>query len=439
MSNYCYQKNLSKIKYKTAKIAIIGLGYVGLSLSLDFESKGFLVVGYDVDTTKVNSLNNKTSYLSNIKNKQIKNAKNATWTNNKDYLEKSDVYFICVPTPIDSNKKPILDYIISAGEIIKKTIKKGNLVILQSTSYPGTTEDVLKPIIDKSDLEVEKDYFLAFSSERVDPGNAKFGSTNTPRVVGGCGKYSTKLASKTLEYISPIHVVSSPRNGEMSKILENSFRLINISFINEMALLSKHIGVNIWEAIEAASTKPFGFMPFYPRAGIGGHCIPVDPYYLQHLAQINGLNTKHIELFDDIDKQSFDKAINIITKNGVPKNALIVGMSYKKNINDLRQSPSIKLAKIMIDLGISVCYYDEYFGEINIETKKGIISLNKYTPNDTNQFDVAIISVHHDHCTNKILKSIIDSSSQVLDTQNYLAKLGQIYINSISYKFETLF
>ncbi|MCX7856248.1 MAG: nucleotide sugar dehydrogenase, partial [Anaerolineae bacterium] len=273
----------SRISSRTARVAVIGLGYVGLPLAVAFARAGFPVVGIDVDEGKVAALNAGRSYIGDISDEDLRPhvvSGRLRATTDYDVLRETDAIFICVPTPYDAQRAPDLSYIRAAAEGIRPRLRPGQLVVLQSTTYPGTTEEVVQPILEASGLRAGVDFYLAFSPERIDPGNQQWSAYNTPKVVGGIDPESTRLACELLGQMgAPVHPVSSPRAAEMTKLLENIFRAVNIALVNELALLSERMGIDFWEVIEAAKTKPFGFMPFYPGAGVGGHCIPVDPYY----------------------------------------------------------------------------------------------------------------------------------------------------------------
>ncbi|MEM1312388.1 MAG: nucleotide sugar dehydrogenase [Patescibacteria group bacterium] len=434
MINFLEKKLLAKISSRTLKIGIIGLGYVGLNLAIDFARNGYCIYGYDKDSTKVKKLKASISYISDISSAILNNIKDTcNWSNEISSLKLCNVFIICVPTNIDKNKQPVMSNIKSAGHELNKVLTIGSLVILQSTSYPGTTENFLMPIINRSGLKCSNEYFLAFSSERINPGNKAYTSKSTTRVVGGVCESSTNISVELLKTISPIHRVNSPKIAEFSKVLENSFRWINIGFINEMAILANSLNINIWEVIEAANTKPYGFMAFYPNAGTGGHCIPVDPYYLQWLAESNNYSSEYIRLAEVLDDKVKKKVLNSveslcsINKEKVKK-VLIVGMSYKSDINDLRESPSIQLAKCLLQKGYEVWFYDNFFDEIKIEFEghNKHVYLKKADVLSLENFGVCVIMIRHKHIKDFEINKIIDHSSHVLDTKNYIAKSQSI-------------
>ncbi len=335
---------------RTAQVAVIGLGYVGLPLAVAFAKAGFPVIGIDVDENKVAALNAGKSYIGDISDEDLRPhvaSGRLRATTDYDALREADAIFICVPTPYDAQRAPDLSYIRAAAESIRPRLRPGQLVVLQSTTYPGTTEEVVQPILEASGLRAGRDFYLAFSPERIDPGNKQWSAYNTPKVVGGVDPESTRLACELLSQMgAPVHPVSSPRAAEMTKLLENIFRAVNIALVNELALLAERMGIDFWEVIEAAKTKPFGFMPFYPGAGVGGHCIPVDPYYLSWKAREYDFYTKFIELAAEVNQampyHAVDLVAEALSQDGRPlKNArvLVLGVAFKPDVDDPRNSP----------------------------------------------------------------------------------------------------
>ncbi|HEY8541301.1 MAG TPA: nucleotide sugar dehydrogenase, partial [Pseudothermotoga sp.] len=295
-----------KILNKSAVVGVIGLGYVGLPLAVEKAKAGFKVIGFDIQKRRVDMVNRGQNYIGDVVTEDLQrfvSEEKLHATNDFDRLRECDVATICVPTPLDKFKQPDLTYIVNTAKDIAKRLHREMLVVLESTTYPGTTEEVVKPILESTGLKCEEDFYLAFSPERVDPGNLIYKTKNTPKVVGGVGKKSTEVARLLYESVleAPVFVVSSPKEAEMSKILENTFRIVNIALINEMAIVAEKMKINIWEVIEAASTKPFGFMPFYPGPGVGGHCIPIDPFYLTYKAREYDYHTRLIELAGEIN------------------------------------------------------------------------------------------------------------------------------------------
>ena len=297
---------IEKVEGRTAVIGVIGLGYVGLPLAVEKAKAGFTVIGFDIQEQRVKMVNEGHNYIGDVVNEDLEQlAKSGKLQATTDFesLRECDVVAICVPTPLDVFKQPDLSYVIRSTEEIAKRLHNDMLVVLESTTYPGTTEDVMKPILEETGLVCGKDFYLAFSPERVDPGNLRFKTKNTPKIVGGYGDLSTKIAKSLYEKVldASVFTVSSPKEAEMAKVLENTFRIVNIALINEMAIVSERMGINLWEVIDAAATKPFGFMPFYPGPGVGGHCIPIDPFYLTYIARKYDYHTRLIEAAGEIN------------------------------------------------------------------------------------------------------------------------------------------
>lgn len=361
----------TKIVNRSAKLAIIGLGYVGLPLAAGFAKAGYEVLGLDVDERKIAELNAGRSYIQDVESSDVTamvQAGRLTATNDYDLLREVDVIFICVPTPFDAMKAPDLAYIDQATRGIASRLKNGQLVILQSTTYPGTTEEFVLPILEESGLKAGKEFFLAFSPERINPGDRLYTVENTPKVVGGLTPQCTELARLLLaQLFAHVHVVTSPRAAEMSKLLENIFRSVNIALVNELALLSERMGIDLWEVIEAAKTKPFGFMPFYPGPGVGGHCIPVDPYYLSWKAREYDFYTKFIELAAEVNQTMPYHVVDLVAqalgKEGKPlegAHVLILGVAFKRDIDDARNSPAERIIELLLKRGAHVSYNDPY-------------------------------------------------------------------------------
>jgi UDP-N-acetyl-D-glucosamine dehydrogenase len=362
---------LTKIADKTARVAIIGLGYVGLPLAVGFAKVGYLVLGLDVDQRKLAALREERSYIQDVTTADVAamvQAGQLVASDDYDLLRDVDVVFICVPTPFDAMKAPDLIFIEQAARGIAPRLKAGQLVILQSTTYPGTTEEFVLPILEESGLKAGVDFYLAFSPERINPGDTHFTVENTPKVVGGLTPQCTELARSLLaQLFAHVHVVSSPRAAEMSKLLENIFRSVNIALVNELALLSERMGIDLWEVIEAAKTKPFGFMPFYPGPGVGGHCIPVDPYYLSWKAREYDFYTKFIELAAEVNQAMpyhvVDLAAQALGGQGKPLEGariLVLGVAFKRDIDDARNSPAERVIELLLKRGVQVSYHDPY-------------------------------------------------------------------------------
>lgn len=360
-----------KISDKSACIAVVGVGYVGLPLAVAFAQVGYPTVGIDLDTRKVDHINQGRSYIPDVPSpvvKQLVAAGTLRASDKYDDVTRADVIFICVPTPFDQMKAPDLGAIESASKGIAKHLQREQLIILQSTTYPGTTEEFVLPILEQSGLSAGKDFYLAFSPERIDPGNQEWSARNMPKVLGGVTPRSTELARALLVMLTAdVHVVSSPRAAEMTKLLENIFRSVNIALVNELALLCERMDIDMWEVIDAAKTKPFGFMPFYPGAGVGGHCIPVDPYYLSWKAREFDFYTKFIELAADINQsmpfhvvELVQRALNRSGKSVTDARVLVLGVAFKRDIDDARNSPAERVIELLLKAGARVDYYDPY-------------------------------------------------------------------------------
>jgi UDP-N-acetyl-D-glucosamine dehydrogenase len=413
------------IKNRRARIGIIGLGYVGLPLAVQIMRKGFVVVGLDIDPNRVGSLNRGKSYIDDVSSTELKGyLKNSRFQATADYrrLRSCDIIIICVPTPVNINKEPDLSPVIDSARGIRDNLRKGQLIILKSTTYPETTEKVLLPILEPSGLKVGRDYYLAFCPERIDPGNKRFGVENTPAVVGGMTRRCTSLAALFYrQFVKHVHPVSSPQAAEMTKLLENTFRNVNIALVNEFAQLCERMGnIDIWEVIEAAKTKPFGYMPFYPGPGVGGHCIPIDPYYLSWKAREYDFHTVFIELSARINEEMpffvANKAIEALSDAGVcPSRAkvLILGMAFKKDISDLRHSPAIRVYQILKPRVRAVKYYDPHVPDLWIDGKK--VRSAGSALRELKKFDAVLILTDH---TAFDYDFILKNSRLIIDTRN---------------------
>jgi UDP-N-acetyl-D-glucosamine dehydrogenase len=366
---------LDKIREHKARPGVIGLGYVGLPLAIEFAHAGFHVVGIDVDQSKVDAVNTGTSYIVDTTSEEVASlvaTGRLRATTDFSVIEELDTINICVPTPLRKTKDPDMTYIVAAVTEIKKYLRAEQLVILESTTYPGTTEEVLLPVLEEGGLKAGRDFFLAFSPERIDPGNKQFQTRNIPKVVGGvtaqCTQVAKALYEQSLETVVP---VSSTRVAEMVKLLENTFRSVNIGLVNELALMSAALGINVWEVIEAAATKPFGFMPFYPGPGLGGHCIPIDPFYLGWKARMSGFEPRFIELAGQVNESMpkfvVDKVTDALNDAGKPvrdSRIHVLGVTYKRNVNDTRESPALQVMKILIGKGARLSYSDPFVPEV---------------------------------------------------------------------------
>ena len=365
------------IKYEDTHLAVIGLGYVGLPLATAMAQAGVQVTGIDLDERKVTALNEGHSYIPDVPDEALTRAQAAGGLRaTMDYavLAEVDAIFICVPTPFDEMRAPDLKYVVAVSEGIVPHLKSGHLVVLQSTTYPGTTEEVVQPILERSGLKAGVDFNLAFSPERIDPGNEDWTVVNTPKVVGGLTPQCTERAVVLLEAAgAAVHPVASPRTAEMTKLLENIFRSVNIALVNELALLAERMGIDFWEVIQAAKTKPFGFMPFYPGPGVGGHCIPVDPYYLSWKARAYDFYTKFIELAAEVNQAMPYHVVDLVCQGlshkGQPlagARVLVLGVAFKPDIDDARNSPAERVIELLLAKGAKVSYHDPYVPDFKV-------------------------------------------------------------------------
>ncbi len=362
----------------SARIGVIGLGYVGLPLIVEFGLKGFEGIGFEVDKKKVEEINSGRSYIVDVPDENVKKCLDAgklTATTDFSRLADCDVIIICVPTPLRKTKDPDMSYIIAAGEEIQKYMRRGQLMILESTTYPGTTDEVLQPMFEEKGFKLDEDFLLAFSPERVDPGNPQFQTHNIPKVVGGVSKDSTEIASKLYsKIVDNVHSVSSARVAEACKLWENTFRAINIGMANEMAKVCNALGIDTWEVVQAAATKPFGFMPFFPGPGIGGHCIPLDPHYLSWKARQHGFDSQFISLAEQVNSgmpayvvRLVSTALNEVKKAVNGSKVLILGVAYKKDIDDMRESPALSIIDLLRARGAEVVYHDPFVPEVTFD------------------------------------------------------------------------
>ncbi|MDP2929573.1 MAG: nucleotide sugar dehydrogenase [Candidatus Omnitrophota bacterium] len=419
----------SKILSRRAKIGIIGLGYVGLPLAVAFAKKGFKVWGIDIDKDRVARLKKGQSYILDLKLSDIVTLQrdgSIIFTSDISAIKKLDAFIICVPTPLLKTKEPDVSFIVSATELIKRHIKHGQVVVLESTTYPGTTEEVVLPILESTGLKECRDFYLAFSPERIDPGNAKYFVTNIPKVVGGVSQYSTEITKILYEQIiDKVMPVSSSRAAEMTKLLENAFRIVNIGFIYEMTLMCDRLGLNIWEIIEAAKTKPYGFMPFYPGPSIGGHCIPLDPIYLSWKAKQYGFETRFINLASEVNENMpryvVEKISNSLNKKKKALNGakiLLVGIAYKKDVQDLRESPVFPIIDLLKGHEAKIYYYDPHFPYFKVE---GIdLKCVKFDKKTLKSFDCVVIVTDH---SNVDYQFVAKNSKLIIDTRNALKEI----------------
>ncbi len=363
---------------KRARIGVIGLGYVGLPLAVEFAQAGLAAIGFEVDHSKASEINAGRSYIGDVHPaivSQMVEAGRLRATTEFADLKDCDAIIICVPTPLRKTKEPDISYILAAAEEIQKNLRRGQLIVLESTTYPGTTDEVLLPIFEATGLKLDEDFLLAFSPERVDPGNPQFQTHNIPKVVGGCTEDSTAAAAHLYsQVVKDVHAVSSARVAEAAKLLENTFRAVNIGMANEMARLCYALGIDTWEVIRAAATKPFGFMPFYPGPGIGGHCIPLDPHYLSWKARQHGFDSRFIGLAEEVNSRMPEHVVRLVADglndekkavNG--SRILLLGVAYKKDINDVRESPALSIIDLLRAKGAEVRYHDPFVEEVSFE------------------------------------------------------------------------
>ena len=438
---------LEKLENKSAVIGIIGLGYVGLPLGLEFASKGFKVLGFDLDETKVNSLNSGKSYIKHIAVKRIKDVvdkKVFIATNEFDRLPEADAIIICVPTPLDEHREPDMTYIVSTAETIQKYIRKGQLVSLESTTYPGTTDEILLPMFEKAGernggkkFVVGKDFYLSFSPEREDPNNPSFNTATIPKVVGGvtpeCVKIAVAMYNNVVVKTVP---VSSTRAAEATKLTENIYRSVNIALVNELKMVFDRMNIDVWEVIEAASTKPFGFQPFFPGPGLGGHCIPIDPFYLTWKAREYEVHTRFIELAGEVNTympyyvvEKGGEALNRVKKSLNGSKVLILGVAYKKDIDDMRESPSLRLIELFREKKCEVHYNDPYVPKLP-RTRKYKFDMESVALTKENlvKYDLVVLSTDH---SDYDYKMIAENAKLIVDSRNAFTKHGIIDTNKI--------
>jgi len=414
-----------KIETKTARVGIVGLGYVGLPLAVEFAKAGFHVTGIDLQQSRVDRLMKGESYVQDVPSGEVaKLVKGHRFDATTDFsvVRELDTINICVPTPLRKTKDPDMSYIVSASDEIAKYFHPGLLVILESTTYPGTTDELLLPTFEKHGVKVGQDFFLCFSPERVDPGNPVYQTCNTPKVVGGITQACTEMGklffSQALEKVVP---VSNTRVAEMVKLLENTFRMINIGLVNEMSLMCDGMDINVWEVIDAAATKPFGFMPFYPGPGLGGHCIPIDPFYLSWKSKQSGIEARFIDLAGNINGNmphfvvgKVQTALNNHGKAVKGSRIHIFGIAYKRNIDDMRESPALDVILLLKKLGAQVSYSDPYVPEVRLD---GIDLISQDALASAKQADCCVIITDH---SNFDYKGLLDSASLIVDTRNAL-------------------
>ncbi len=424
---------INSIKEKRARIGVIGLGYVGLPLVTEFARGGFAATGFEVDATKAATINSGESYIGDVPSNHVKELIDngrLHATTNFDELKDCDAIIICVPTPLRKTKEPDVSYILSAAEQIQKRLRRGQLIILESTTYPGTTNEVLLPMLEETGLKLDQDFLLAFSPERVDPGNPEFKTHNIPKVVGGVTDDSTEGAAALYrQIVGEVHAVTSARVAEAAKLLENTFRAVNIGMANEMARLCYALGIDTWEVIRAAATKPFGFMPFYPGPGIGGHCIPLDPHYLSWKARQHGFDSRFIGLAEEVNSRMPEHVVEMVSDglNDARKamsgsRILLLGVAYKKDIDDVRESPALSIIDRLRLKGCEVRYHDPFvrdltFEEAHAESSGEPLSSVDLTEQEISASDCVVIVTNHSGID---YARVIELAPLVVDTRNAL-------------------
>ncbi|MBN2055726.1 nucleotide sugar dehydrogenase [bacterium] len=430
---------INRFKTHQAKIGVIGLGYVGLPLAIEMVRSGYEVIGIDVDSGRVDSINQGRSYVMDVPHQVLRQAVQSgrlRATDSYSMVTGLDAVSICVPTPLRKTKDPDISYIVSAINNIAAHKRRGQLIILESTTYPGTTEEILLPELQRDGAAVGVDFFLAFSPERVDPGNRRFTTRNTPKIIGGvtpaCSKAAEALYS---QFIDQVITVSSPRAAEMVKLLENTFRSVNIAMVNEMALMCDRLGLDVWEIIDAAATKPFGFMPFYPGPGLGGHCIPIDPHYLSWKLKSLNYQARFIDLASTINSHMphhvMLKLTDALNDRGHclrGSRILIIGIAYKKDINDLRESPALDLMKLLHDRGAILRYYDPFIPDLDLDWSGEHLHSVDITTDTLSSYTAGVIVTDHSTYDYHLMA---DSLPLLLDTRNATRGLRGEYPNIV--------
>lgn len=424
---------MNKIQDKTAVVGIVGLGYVGLPLAVEFAKAGYKTIGFDVQSKKVDAVNAGHNYIGDIVGdtlKKVVDSKTLSATSDFSFIKDVDAVAIAVPTPLDKYQQPDISYVKGSTESVAKYLHKGMVVVLESTTYPGTTEELLKPILEASGLKCGEDFYLAFSPERVDPGNKQYKTKNTPKVVGGIGKDGTEIAAALYRNVleGGVFEVSSPAVAEMEKLLENTYRNINIGLANEMAIICNRMGINVWEVIDAAKTKPYGFQAFYPGPGLGGHCIPLDPFYLTWKAREFDYHTRLIETSGEINtgmpEYVVDRAMKVLNQNKTAMNGakvLVLGVAYKADIDDYRESPALNVIDHLIKEGADTTYFDPYIPEYK---HKGVVHTGEkeLTDDMLKNADIVIICTAHAcfdyNRIQKLSKEVFDTRNAMKDVQD---------------------
>ncbi|HEX9487370.1 MAG TPA: nucleotide sugar dehydrogenase [Gemmatimonadales bacterium] len=420
---------VAKAQDRSALIGIVGLGYVGLPLAMEFARAGFRVLGFDVSKTVVEALTQGRSHVQDVPSAEVARFNKEgkfTATTDLTRLREPDVVSICVPTPLSKTKDPDVSYVVAATDAVKQALRRGQLIVLESTTYPGTTRELMLPALEQTGLKVGEDFFLAFSPERVDPGNPKWNTHNTPKVVGGitaaCRRAATAVYEPAIERLVP---VSSTEAAELVKILENTFRSVNIGLVNEMAIVCDKLGVDVWEVIEAAATKPFGFMKFTPGPGVGGHCIPLDPHYLAWKMRTLNYRTRFIELAGEINAEMPEywvaRVVDRLNEQGRAargSKVLVVGVAYKKDIDDVRESPALDVIRLLQRRGATVSYHDPHVGKLKDEAID--LASVPLTPESVTAADCVVIVTDHSDVDYALVERC---ARLVVDTRNALARV----------------
>jgi UDP-N-acetyl-D-glucosamine dehydrogenase len=423
---------IAQIKSRKAIIGIIGMGYVGLPLMLRFADDGFKVLGVDIDQAKVDALNQGRSYIKHIPSQSIRQAVDRGFQATTDFAElaQADAIILCVPTPLNKHREPDMSFVVNTTEGIVPHLRKGQIISLESTTYPGTTEEELLPRLERTGLKAGKDFFLVFSPEREDPGNPKFSTRSIPKVCGGitpqCLEAGIALYSQVIDLVVP---VSSTRVAEMTKLLENIHRAVNIGLVNEMKIVADKMGIDIHEVIRASATKPFGFTPFYPGPGLGGHCIPIDPFYLTWKAREYGINTKFIEIAGEVNSamprwvvEKINEALNDRRKSVKGSRILILGIAYKKNVDDVRESPAVEIMELLSDRGATLDYSDPYIPVFpSMRKHKFEMKSVSLTPEVLRQYDCAVLVTNHSDFDYKLLQQ---HCALIVDTRGVYLQLA---------------
>lgn len=427
---------LSKLQDKTACVGVIGLGYVGLPFCMATASRGLQTIGFDIDVTKCDALASGQSYLKHLSNDRVaelNGTQRFTATTEFDRLSVPDIIVICVPTPLTKHREPDLSYLIATTEEIAKHLRSGQMVVLESTTYPGTTNEVMLPILEKSGLKANTDFFLAFSPEREDPGNIAFNTSTIPKVVGADTPEAREIAEAFYSiFIDQVVMVSDTRTAEMVKLTENIFRSVNIALVNELKLICEPMGVDIWEVIDAAKTKPFGYMAFYPGPGLGGHCIPIDPFYLSWKSKEYDITARFIELAGEINSampyrvvEKLARALDERCRKGLyGAKVLISGIAYKKNVSDMRESPALKIIELLEDRGAEVSYFDPFVPKIPMTREHANLAGREsevWREELTATFDVTLIVTDHDDVD---YITMLRHAPLLVDTRNACRKAG---------------